>query len=88
MFSIQTALRHLTIRTCIPGAIVMLLSLFAVVGAAGVFGGLKLTTLNEHFMAHSMLEQPGVGNSRRASTNIPGAIDAPMQTEHHPKEPQ
>jgi methyl-accepting chemotaxis protein len=64
MFVIQAALRRLTIRTRMLGAIAMVLSMFAAVGAAGVFGGLKLNTLNEHFMAHSMLEQASVGAIR------------------------
>ena len=64
MSSIQTALRRLTIRTRMLGAIAMVLAMFAVVGAAGHNGGLKLNALNEHFMAHSMLEQANVGAIR------------------------
>jgi methyl-accepting chemotaxis protein len=60
MNAIQLALRRLTIRTRMLGAIVMVLSMFALVGAAGLFGGQRLTELNEHFMAHSMQETAGV----------------------------
>jgi len=76
MSSNQTALRRLTIRTRMPGAIVMLLSMFGVVAAACVFYGLKLNTLNENFTAHSVLERPDVGNARRAIDSIQGASAA------------
>ncbi len=64
MRALELALRRLTIRTRMLGAIAMVLSMFALVGAAGLFGGFRLVELNEHFMSHSMQETHGVSNIR------------------------
>jgi len=49
-------LRGFTIRTRMLGAIAMVLGMFALVGAAGLLGGLKLKALNAEMMHHSLGE--------------------------------
>jgi len=57
-------LRGYTIRTRMFGAIVMVLAMFAVVGAAGLYGGLKLKVLNGEIMARSTGAQRHVSDMR------------------------
>ncbi|MFO1325779.1 MAG: methyl-accepting chemotaxis protein [Rubrivivax sp.] len=49
-------LRFFTIRLRMLGAIAMVLALFALVGVAGVLGGLRVQKLNEQLMAQSVQE--------------------------------
>jgi methyl-accepting chemotaxis protein len=49
-------LRNFTIRTRMIGAIAIVLGMFALVGAAGLLGGLKLKALNAEMMHHSLGE--------------------------------
>ncbi len=57
-------LRGFTIRVRMLGAIAMVLSLFAIVGAIGGIGGWKLMTLNDDFVGHSMHEVEALGEIR------------------------
>src|SRR5512137_1789839 len=49
-------LRGFTIRTRMLGAIALVLCMFALVGAAGLFGGLALQRLNGQLIDHSIAE--------------------------------
>ncbi|WP_088279995.1 methyl-accepting chemotaxis protein [Ideonella sp. A 288] len=64
--STPALLRRFTIRSRMNGAIVIVLALFAIVGAAGMAGGLTLSHLNTEFMAHSLKEVHDVGEIRHA----------------------
>ena len=61
---LQTLLRGFTIRTRMLGAIVMVLGMFALVGAAGLGGGLRLQTLNASLVEHSIEELQDVARVR------------------------
>jgi methyl-accepting chemotaxis protein len=57
-------MRGLSIRLRMHGAIVVVLALFALVGATGLLGGRHLTELNTDFMHHSIKEVRNVGEVR------------------------
>jgi methyl-accepting chemotaxis protein len=61
MASLNSLLRQFSIRTRMQGAIVMVLTLFALTGAAGLGGGAVLKQLNEDFMGHSIKELTAIG---------------------------
>ncbi|MBL8289662.1 MAG: HAMP domain-containing protein, partial [Rubrivivax sp.] len=61
MISPLATLRRFTIRTRMLGAVVMVLSMFALIGAAALLAGGKIRQLNHHFMAHSIHEMENVG---------------------------
>ncbi len=58
-------LRSFTIRTRMWGAVVMVLAMFAVVGAVGLVGGWKMKTLTEQVTAHSIHEIETLGSIRQ-----------------------
>ncbi len=66
MSSLSALLRQFSIRTRMRGAIVMVLALLAIVGAAAIAGGLALKHLNREFMEHSIKELMQVGEVSRA----------------------
>jgi len=57
-------LRRFRISTRMTGAILMVLSMFALVGATGILGGLRLKALNTDFMGHSVDDIQAVGAVR------------------------
>jgi methyl-accepting chemotaxis protein len=63
-------MRNFTIRTRMLGAIAMVLGMFALVGAAGLLGGLKLKALNTEMIHHSLGELRLISEMR---TNL-GAV--------------
>jgi hypothetical protein len=66
MSALSRLLRQFSIRTRMRGAIAMVLVLFALVGGAGIAGGLALKHLNAEFMDHSIKELMQVGDITRA----------------------
>lgn len=56
MQALHTMMRGFTIRSRMRGAIALVLALFALVGATGVAGGVRLGDLSRHFMEHSIAE--------------------------------
>jgi methyl-accepting chemotaxis protein len=58
-------LRRFTIRVRMIGAVVMVLSMFAVIGLMGVAGGLKIQSLSDEFMARAVQELEAVGQVRQ-----------------------
>ncbi|EHR73570.1 methyl-accepting chemotaxis protein [Burkholderiales bacterium JOSHI_001] len=58
-------LRRFSIRLRMRGAIVMVLMLFALVGATGLLGGRHMAELNLHFIGHSIAETRNVAEMRR-----------------------
>jgi methyl-accepting chemotaxis protein len=65
MKNVASLLRGFTIRTRMIGAIVMVLAMFAIVGAAGLLGGLRMEALNHDFMQHSVHELETVSQMRQ-----------------------
>ena len=63
-------LRRFSIRLRMQGAIAMVLALFGLVGAAALFGGRHLASLNEDFMAHSIKEIRNVSAVRSALGHV------------------
>ena len=57
-------MRSFSIRLRMHGAIVVVMGLFALVGATGLIGGRHLAALNSDFMAHSVKEVHDVGAIR------------------------
>jgi len=62
MSSAHTLFARFSIKTRMRGAIVMVLALFALVGAVAIGGGTVLKHLNADFMEHSVKEISGVGD--------------------------
>ncbi len=62
--NIAALMRHFSIRTRMRGAIAMVLTLFALVGAIGISGGWLLRKLNQEFMTHSIAEMKSATNVR------------------------
>ncbi len=60
----QALLRNFTIRTRMLGAIVMVVTLFLLIGGASLIGGTQLKTLNREFMTHSVHEVDTLGELR------------------------
>jgi methyl-accepting chemotaxis protein len=69
MSSVNSLLARFSIKMRMRGAIVMVLALFALVGAVAYGGGTILKHLNTDFMEHSVKELDGVGE-------VVGALDA------------
>jgi len=63
-------MRRFTIRTRMRGAIVVVLSLFALVAATGAIGGLQMKRLNHEFMTHSVHKLEAVSNIRSALADV------------------
>jgi methyl-accepting chemotaxis protein len=70
MSSLQSLLRRFTIATRMRGAIVMVLACFLLVGAAAVLGGLRLKSLNNSFVEHSVRESRTVADLRAALGDV------------------
>ncbi|HRD86010.1 MAG TPA: HAMP domain-containing protein, partial [Rubrivivax sp.] len=70
MNALQTLLRRFTIRLRMNGAIVMVLSLFALVGLATMAAGRHLYALNHDFMSHSIKEVRDVSEVRRQLAEV------------------
>ncbi len=66
MVSIVSIFRQFTIRTRMRGAIIMVLSLFGLVGVAGMFGGRELQEMNDAFMAQSLRNLGHVARTGKA----------------------
>ena len=67
---VSILMRQFTIRTRMRGAIGVVLSLFALVGAVGIGGGTVLRDLNIEFMHHSLKEVGDVQKIRDASNAV------------------
>ncbi len=63
-------MRMFTIRLRMQGAIAMVLSMFAMVGITGMFGGQQLKQLNAEFMDHSVAELTLLSNIRAALADV------------------
>jgi methyl-accepting chemotaxis protein len=63
-------LRRFSIATRMRGAILVVLGLFAVVGAVGLLGGAQLKSLNHDFMAHSVHELEAVAKVRDVMARV------------------
>jgi len=59
------AMRGFSIRIRMLGAVAVVLGIVALLGVAGVIGGLKLRALNQQFMAHSVHEMGSVALIRQ-----------------------
>ncbi|MFM2057021.1 MAG: hypothetical protein RLY71_1406 [Pseudomonadota bacterium] len=66
MKSLESWLRGYTIRLRMIGAIVMVLGLFALLGAISLGAGQHLQSLNHHFIEHSMQESGHMADIRAA----------------------
>jgi methyl-accepting chemotaxis protein len=62
--NLQHLLRHFTIRLRMFGAIVVVLTLFVIVGGTALLGGKHLQALNQEFMSHSVHEIAAAGELR------------------------
>ncbi|MDP3223086.1 MAG: MCP four helix bundle domain-containing protein, partial [Rubrivivax sp.] len=65
MNAVLSLMRSFSIRTRMHGAIAMVLTMFALVGLVGVLGGARIKSLNEDFMAQSVLEIETISNIRQ-----------------------
>ena len=63
-------MRAFSIRTRMRGAIALVLGMFALVGLVGVAGGLRIKTLNEAFMSHSIHEIEGLAKVRAIMAQV------------------
>jgi methyl-accepting chemotaxis protein len=59
-----TLLRGFTIKSRMLGAIAMVLGMFAIIGATGLLGGLRLQSLNDEMVGHSIGELRHVSGIR------------------------
>ena len=63
-------MRRFSIRLRMQGAIVLVLGLFTLVGAAALLGGRHLAALNTEFMAHSIQQTRAVGDIELALAEV------------------
>ena len=63
-------LRGFSIKTRMQGAIAMVLGMFALVGAVGLWGGTHIKSLNSDFMQHSMHEIQTVSSMRQSLAQV------------------
>ncbi len=63
-------MRSFTIRTRMLGAIAMVLGMFGLVGIAGLYGGLRLKSLNADFMEHAVQELEQLALIRNALADV------------------
>ena len=63
-------MRLFTIKLRMWGAIAMVLGMFGIVAAIGTWGGLRIKSLNDDFMLHSIHEIEAVGTIRRHMAHV------------------
>jgi len=70
MRTLDSLLRNFSIRLRMLGAIVMVLTLFAIVGATVVVGGFRIQQLNQQFIHHALSKIETVGDVRTALARL------------------